>query len=203
MSNKKDFVLKTTASLKLPLQFLKINNKSFRVKTYIKIPVFVLFLLIYLFISPHSAVKANFEEKVIPYQTQKIVKISSEIISKKIPIFITPINGYISNRFLRFHPGIDIPNPSGSPVKAACDGEVIFTGFVNSGHGNLIIIKHNLGFESYYAHLSKIEVQTRQNVTKGQRIGKVGSTGNSTGSHLHFEIHQNGVSKNPLQYIKP
>ena len=120
-----------------------------------------------------------------------------------------PANGVItlefggSSLYQPFHTGIDIPNPLGSPVAAAEKGIVFFEGWTTSGHGNLVIIRHNNGFETFYAHLSTITVKEGQVVSQGDLIGRVGSTGNSTGSHLHFELHQNGVAQNPLKYFKP
>lgn len=146
-------------------------------------------------------VKANWEEKVIPAAVKADI-IKGEIIAEKIPDFHAPVHGYISTYFSHFHPGIDIPNPIGSPVAASYTGVVIFAGWTHSGHGNLVIIRHN-GFETFYAHLSGITVKEGQTITQGETIGRVGSTGNSTGAHLHFEIHENGVTLNPLRYFTP
>ncbi len=167
-------------------------------------PVITLFLLaFYLFVSPHTAVKANWNEKVIPAAAITTDVIKMEIIAEKIPNFIAPVHGYISTYFSRFHPAIDIPNPLGSPVIASSDGEIVFASWTNSGHGNLVVIRHNSGFETLYAHLSMIGVKVGQKVTQGEIIGLVGSTGDSTGPHLHFEIHENGIALNPLKYITP
>lgn len=160
-------------------------------------------LALFLFLTPHTMVQANWEERVIPAPSATINKISSEIIAEKIPSFLSPVHGYLSTYFSLFHPGIDIPNPLGSPTFAAEKGTVVFEGWTTSGHGNLVIIRHNSGFETHYAHLSTISVKEGQIVSQGDLIGKVGSTGNSTGSHLHFELHQNGVAQNPLKYFKP
>lgn len=167
-------------------------------------PFMTIFLLaFYLFVSPHTTVKANWNEKVIPATAITTDVIKMEIVAEKIPDFIAPAHGYISTYFSHFHPGIDIPNSIGNPVAASYKGEVVFAGWTNSGHGNLVVIQHNSGFETFYAHLSKIEVKVGQIVTQGETIGLVGSTGNSTGPHLHFEIHENGVALNPLKYFTP
>ncbi|MBE3581822.1 MAG: peptidoglycan DD-metalloendopeptidase family protein [Thermoanaerobacteraceae bacterium] len=99
----------------------------------------------------------------------------------------------------RFHSGIDIPAPMGTEVLAAEDGQVISTGFLGA-YGNHIIIDHGGGFSTMYAHLSAILVREGQEVKRGQVIGRVGSTGWSTGPHLHFETQLRGEPTNPLQY---
>lgn len=163
----------------------------------------LLVLTLFLIISPNMAVKAVREEKVLADQSQKTVLLSAEIVAAKIPEFLAPTKGSISTWFSSFHPGIDIPNPITTEVKAADSGQVTFAGWTSSGHGNLIIIRHTLGFETYYAHLSTIRAVLGQKVEIGEVIGNVGSTGNSTGSHLHFEIHQNSGAINPLRFISP
>ncbi len=114
------------------------------------------------------------------------------------------VGGYISsyqgNRWGRFHRGIDIARPSNYNILAADNGVVSFAGR-QGGYGNLIKINHNNGMETLYAHLDSIDVQVGQTVTKGQKIGVMGSTGNSTGIHLHFEITQNGQLQNPMDYL--
>jgi len=99
----------------------------------------------------------------------------------------------------RFHSGIDIPAPTGTEVLAVEDGLVISTGYLGA-YGNHIIIDHGGGFSTMYAHLSAILVAEGQEVKRGQVIGRVGSTGWSTGPHLHFETHLRGEPTNPLQY---
>jgi len=99
------------------------------------------------------------------------------------------------------HPGIDIGAPSGSPIVAAGSGTVIYAGGRGS-YGNTVMIDHGNGVVTLYAHQLSggIRVTNGQHVDKGQRIGTVGSTGNSTGPHLHFEVRVNGVAKNPRNY---
>jgi murein DD-endopeptidase MepM/ murein hydrolase activator NlpD len=86
-------------------------------------------------------------------------------------------------------------------VVASDSGYVTFAGWDRTGYGNLVIINHGNGFITYYAHLSKILVQRGDSVAVGQRIGSVGCSGTCTGSHLHFEIRQNDVSRNPLGFL--
>ena len=99
------------------------------------------------------------------------------------------------------HTGIDIANSSGTNIAASQNGKVIFTGYQGS-YGKLIVIRHANGMETAYAHLSRISVSVGDTVTQGQSIGKMGSTGGSTGSHLHFEIRKNGTAVNPMNYLK-
>jgi murein DD-endopeptidase MepM/ murein hydrolase activator NlpD len=99
-------------------------------------------------------------------------------------------------RRLRKHEGVDFAAPIGTAVWVVGDGVVEFAG-TQSGFGKVVIVRHSRNRHTVYAHLSRIEVRRGQRVAQGQLIGAVGSTGWSTGSHLHFEIHVNGVPKNP------
>ncbi|HUC91942.1 MAG TPA: M23 family metallopeptidase [Paenibacillus sp.] len=99
-----------------------------------------------------------------------------------------------------FHDGIDIPAPRGTPVVAAQNGTVVQVSKSSNGYGNLIRLQHNGGIQSFYAHLSGIGVRLSQRVLRGEVIGWVGSTGKSTGPHLHFGMSQNGQSVNPQSY---
>lgn len=109
-------------------------------------------------------------------------------------------SGY-GRRWGSFHAGIDIAAPAGTPVYAAASGVVTFAGYNSGGYGKLVIIDHGNGQETYYAHNSSIYVNVGQRVSKGQQIAGVGSTGNSTGNHLHFEIRNYGSPINPYSYI--
>ncbi len=95
-----------------------------------------------------------------------------------------------------FHGGVDIAAPTGTPVFATRDGVVVKAGR-QGAYGNLVIVEHEFGYETYYGHLSRILVKTGDRVEKGFRIGLVGSTGKSTGPHLHFEVRKDGVRKQP------
>lgn len=113
------------------------------------------------------------------------------------------VGGYISSyqgtRWGKFHKGIDIARPSNKNILAADNGKVTFVGW-DGGYGNKVVINHNNGMETVYAHLSSMSVKIGQTVPKGKVIGKMGSTGNSTGTHLHFEVYKNGNLKNPMDY---
>ena len=98
------------------------------------------------------------------------------------------------------HKGIDIAAPRGTPVYAADGGTVTYAGWM-SGYGYLVRINHGNGYETYYGHNSSLTVSVGQHVYKGQQIARVGSTGNSTGNHCHFEVRYNGVARNPLNYL--
>ena len=114
--------------------------------------------------------------------------------------FIRPLSGTISQHFSAAHRGIDIPAPHGTRVLASDGGTVTFAGW-GSSYGNYIMIRHANGYSTLYAHLSSMSVRNGDRVFQGQEIGRVGSTGRSTGNHLHFEIIRNGVRVNPLNYI--
>ncbi len=117
--------------------------------------------------------------------------------------FRYPIPGgyLITTYFSGWHPGVDFAIAFGTPVYAADGGRVVFSGWDNTGYGYCIIVDHGNGFRTRYAHLSWIFPNYGQYVQKGEQIGKVGSTGHSTGPHLHFEIILNGVARNPFAYI--
>lgn len=114
------------------------------------------------------------------------------------------VGGYISShvgyRWGRLHKGLDIARPSNYAIKAADNGTVVEAGYDGS-FGNKVVINHNNGMKTIYAHMSSIHVSVGQTVSRGQQIGVMGSTGNSTGTHLHFELYINGALKNPLEYL--
>ncbi len=101
---------------------------------------------------------------------------------------------------VRQHNGIDLDGNTGDRVRAARSGEVILAGD-RSGFGNTIVIYHSLGYSTLYAHLSSIEVSVGQHVASGDRIGAIGSTGWSTGPHLHFELRVDGIARDPTTYL--
>lgn len=100
----------------------------------------------------------------------------------------------------KFHKGIDIASGSGNPVLAADSGTVVKS-YLSSSYGNYIVISHGNGVLTGYAHMSRRMVSVGDTVSAGQQIGKVGSTGNSTGPHLHFEVYVNGSTVNPMNYV--
>lgn len=117
--------------------------------------------------------------------------------------FIWPVGGILTQYFSWYHPGIDIANASGPGVAASDGGTVIVAGWPdNSGYGNRVVIDHGNGYQSLYAHMSNIYVSVGETVSRGQLIGQMGSTGRSTGTHTHFEVHYKGVALNPLNILK-
>lgn len=130
-----------------------------------------------------------------------------------LPDYQQPFNGYIwpskgvltsgyGRRWGRMHRGIDIAGPIGTPIVAAAAGEVISAGWNSGGYGNLVKVKHGDGSITLYAHNNRILVRNGQKVKQGQQIAEMGSTGYSTGPHLHFEIHPNGSSaQNPIAFL--
>lgn len=109
-------------------------------------------------------------------------------------------SGY-GSRWGSFHKGIDFAAPAGTPIYASDSGRVIYSGYNSGGYGNLVIVEHNNGDQTYYAHCSKLYVSVGTSVSKGQHIAGVGTTGDSTGNHLHFEIRKNGNPVNPANYL--
>lgn len=148
----------------------------------------------------------------------KSAKLRKDITQRKIAPgeWVKPVDGKISSPYgwrvhpiyktRKFHAGIDIGAKAGDPIKAAANGTVIFSG-KSGGYGNFVTIDHgknaqNIKVSSSYGHMSQYSVHIGQNVFKGDTIGYVGSTGVSTGPHLHFEVKENGNSVNPSKYIR-
>jgi LysM repeat protein len=115
--------------------------------------------------------------------------------------FAWPTQGILTQQFWSGHPGIDIANRTGTPIYAADDGYVVMSGRDTWGYGNQVVIDHGNGYLTRYAHLQTILVKAGQSVKKNQKIGTMGSTGRSTGPHLHFEVIYNGVHRNPLGFL--
>ncbi len=167
------------------------------------------------FAEVEATVAALYHEKVVVQEPVKKVAVgkvntSMNISYQKVPLslnLIRPISGTITSRFgvkssIRSsnHTGLDIGAPKGTPVKAAASGTVTFAGYKGS-YGYLIVISHGNGIETYYGHCSKLYASVGKTVSQGEVIAAVGSTGNSTGPHLHLEIRVNGVAYNPQNYL--
>ena len=99
------------------------------------------------------------------------------------------------------HMGLDFAAPSGTPIYATANGIVKFSGFSTSGYGNHVIINHGFGYETLYGHMVRVGATQGQQVKRGQVIGYVGSTGKSTGPHLHYEVHKSGVQLDPINFF--
>ena len=120
---------------------------------------------------------------------------------------VTPVSGIITSRFgnresirTSGHTGLDIAAPAGTPIKAAADGTVTFSGY-SGGYGYVVKMDNGNGVETYYGHCSALYVSAGETVEAGDVIAAVGSTGNSTGNHLHFEVRVNGSVANPQNYL--
>lgn len=174
------------------------------------------------FITTEDAVAKLYVEKQEPVQVAKVnsssrgkkatgtVNTGFNISGSKVSLgisLIKPISGIITSRFAESsrirssrHTGLDISASTGTPIKAAASGTVTFSGRKGS-YGNLIVISHGNGVQTYYGHCSALYASAGQQVSQGQTIAAVGSTGNSTGPHLHLEIRVNGVAYNPQNYL--
>jgi murein DD-endopeptidase MepM/ murein hydrolase activator NlpD len=102
---------------------------------------------------------------------------------------------------IKLHAGLDFTGPSGAPIYATADGTVKTASFSTSGYGNHVIINHGYGYETLYGHMSKIKSRNGQRVKRGEVIGYIGSTGKSTGPHLHYEVRKNGQKIDPVYFF--
>jgi murein DD-endopeptidase MepM/ murein hydrolase activator NlpD len=124
---------------------------------------------------------------------------------------VAPVQGRRSSGFgSRIHPitgaraqhtGVDVAAPAGTPIRAAAAGVVSFAGS-RGGYGNLVIVDHPRGLQTYYAHQRDLHISAGQDVAQGTLLGTVGSTGRSTGPHLHFEVRRDGVAVDPAPYLR-
>ena len=141
--------------------------------------------------------------------------VESELLSAQVRTALLPQNtpvteGFVGSGFgsrldpfsgqMSMHAGLDFAAPVGTPIMAAAGG-VVSAAEYNPAYGNMVVIDHGNGLQTLYAHASKLEVRPGEIVRKGQQVARVGSTGRSTGSHLHFEVHVNGVPQNPARFL--
>lgn len=173
------------------------------------------------FTSVEKSVSKLYEKKVVVYSTQNsnsnyaapsASNYSSGKSYKKVEIgiaLIKPVSGgTITSRFgsndsvrSHTHTGLDVAAPRGTPIKAAAAGTVTYSGSAGDGFGNYVVISHGNGVQTLYAHCSQLLVKKGQKVSQGELIAKVGSTGNSTGNHLHLEVRKNGIAYDPQNYV--
>lgn len=163
-----------------------------------------------LYVEPKKVIVASNKKTNSNKTSSGTVNTATNISSTKVSLgvsLIKPVSGIISSRFgvrssirSSAHTGLDIATSTGSPVAAAASGTVTFSGWKGS-YGYLLVITHSNGVQTYYGHCSKLYVSAGQTVSQGQTIAAVGSTGNSTGPHLHFEIRVNGIAYNPQNYL--
>lgn len=130
---------------------------------------------------------------------------TERLLRDKVGVLDWPVDGIVTSRFgvrgARKHDGIDISAPEGTPVVAAGNGVVLYSGAEHRGYGNLIIIRHDGGLVTIYAHNRENLVKEGQKIDKGQSIARVGQTGRAEGPHLHFEVRQLDRPKNPLLFL--
>lgn len=153
-------------------------------------------------------------EDKLPEQEQKLIELKEAVIERKDRLdhtpSIYPVKGRITSQFgyrkspfgrrTEFHNGLDIAAPYGSNVRATANGTITFTGYL-SGYGRSVVVKHGYGYETTYCHNSSIVVKPGQKVKKGETIAKVGSTGRSTGSHVHYIVKVNGELRDPKSFL--
>lgn len=161
--------------------------------SFCKNPFTIPLLIFVLFLSISNIYAKNPSRKVVnPYLFSQ----DSLFLSNNEPMSI-PFDAKLSRGFLSYHPGIDIVLHLGDSIKAAWSGKITTAKSTTGGYGNLIVINHPNGLETYYGHLSKLLVSEGDSISAGQVIGLGGTTGYSTGPHLHFETRYNGIPFNP------
>lgn len=161
------------------------------------------------FATVEKCVADLYVKKVVVQKSYTVAATGVNTSSKKINLgisLIRPVSGTVTSRFgSRWgtsHKGIDIGAPKGTPIKAAAAGTVTLAQYgYGGGYGNHVIISHGNGVQTLYGHCTSLNVKVGQKVSQGQVIATVGSTGNSTGNHLHLEIRVNGVAQNPQNYL--
>jgi murein DD-endopeptidase MepM/ murein hydrolase activator NlpD len=142
-------------------------------------------------------------KKVVPSNYYPMTRVGRppQNAAKGSGLFAWPTQGLLTQRYWSGHLGIDIGNRTGTSILAADAGYVALAGRDTWGYGNQVLIDHGNGYLTRYAHLHTVLVKAGQSVSKNEKIGTMGSTGRSTGSHLHFEIIYNGVRRNPLGFL--
>jgi murein DD-endopeptidase MepM/ murein hydrolase activator NlpD len=126
-----------------------------------------------------------------PVSNQDLNRIASGFGYRIDPIYKTP----------KMHAGLDFSAPQGTPIYATADGTVKNTGYSDVGYGNHVVVNHGFGYETLYGHMVRIKARARQKIKRGEVIGYVGSTGKSTGPHLHYEVHKNGQKLDPVYFF--
>ena len=163
-----------------------------------------------LYVEPVKTVTVAKTSNSTKYASSGKVNTSYKTSSSKVNLgisLIRPISGTITSRFgssssvrSSRHTGLDISASKGTPIAAAASGTVTFSGYKGS-YGKMLVISHGNGVQTYYAHCSALYANVGQSVSQGQTVAAVGSTGNSTGPHLHLEVRVNGVAYNPQNYV--
>lgn len=153
------------------------------------------------------------------FQTESFVEVTTMVKNKEKLLRAIPAIQPISNKRLkrvasgfgyridplykdfRLHTGLDFSAPTGTPIYATSDGVVQLAGFSTDGYGNKVVINHGYGFQTLYAHMLRVKAKSGQTVKRGEVIGYVGSTGKSTGAHLHYEVIKRGTKVDPIYYF--
>ena len=159
-------------------------------------------------VDQHLMQTANEREKRFD-EIKKYVRKRSTLLASRPTVW--PVRGWISSPFGDrtnpvtgkdgFHTGVDIANDAGTVIRATADGEVAFAGW-EGGYGKLVVVNHGNGFSTYYGHLSEIRAAVGRKVQRGQVVGLMGATGNTTGPHLHYEIRLYGAAVDPTKYMQ-
>jgi len=143
-------------------------------------------------------VLVNNKEKILaatpaiqPVSNQDLNRIASGFGYRIDPIYKTP----------KMHAGLDFSAPQGTPIYATADGRVATAGHSDGGYGNHVVINHGYGYETLYGHMVRIKARRGQAIKRGEIVGYVGSTGKSTGPHLHYEVHKNGRKLDPVYFF--
>ncbi|MBI4062379.1 M23 family metallopeptidase [Candidatus Gottesmanbacteria bacterium] len=153
---------------------------------------------------------AVFSAVLVPTATDFVANLQVERVTEQTYVEVVPTDTKFQWPFTRFglttrfsagHPGVDLINPIGVPIYPIANGWVQWSIFSNWGYGNHVLVEHDSGIKSLYGHMSKIDVKPGQTVDKKTKLGEVGSTGWSTGSHVHLEVYQNNIPINPLDVL--
>jgi len=171
------------------------NIVNFPMNDFLDLDNFTLAVGQYLFVPGGKIVEKPFSDT-----TRFVAQIQAGV--RGTSNFIWPTSGSITQYPVWYHMALDIANPSAPAILAADSGTVSYAGCLSWGYGCHIILDHGNGYQTLYAHLSRYNVVAGQVVSQGQVIGVMGSTGRSTGTHLHFEIRQGGQLLNPLNFLK-
>jgi murein DD-endopeptidase MepM/ murein hydrolase activator NlpD len=152
-------------------------------------------------LAPQSAPAALASEGTTPAPVVRVTEGGASRLRWPLVNVAPNVGSPFGTRGGRAHEGIDLPAPTGTPVVAAADGEVVYAGSGIRGYGNLVVLQHPGDLLTVYAHNSELFVAQGQGVRAGDRIAAVGQTGHATGPHLHFEVRQGQIPRDPMPYL--
>ncbi len=158
-----------------------------------------------------AAIAGTMLHGVIPASASNFINGNVTINMATTPIVLNTEHGiqeplttmHINQGYFSYHPGVDLKGTIGDPIKPIMVGTVVEAGFSRVGYGNVVMVDHGGGIETVYAHMSKILVKEGQSVNLDTVLGLIGTTGHSTGPHLHLEVRENGSTVNPLRVLPP